>query len=291
MRGGWLLGVLFWGCGVATPLPSGPSDPIPRPSPLGRTLCESMVDCGEGERCVAGICEVPLDAPDVGSFADASGAPDAELPLDGSIPDATAADVEGGDLALPADAGTKDLGQTSPDSGPFDAGILDSGILDSGTPAPQFVFDGLSLVNLEQPDDQRFLIPAGTSLGAGESLVLVRSAERNELEVAVGPLPSAVQVISTGATSVGAPIINGGESFQLEDGAGQVMDGPTPVGQVGGGYQRTGPGAGDFQPVIDPVPGTSPGLPPHPTPRIVAWSDRTGTGQFRFEWVELRYDP
>lgn len=291
MRSALLLGALLWGCGVAAPAPKPQAaDPIPLPALGDQVLCESTSQCGEGERCVAGICESTWAEADAGG-PDAAELGDADHPLDTSVPDATAADFGLTDAGATTDTGAVDLGSSPTDAGAPDLGRLDSGLADAGGSAPPFVLGGLSLVNLEQADDQRFLIPSGTTLGPGESLVLVRSADRQELEVVVGPLPSQVQVISTGASSIGAPIINGGESFQLEDSSGQVVDGPTPVGQAGEGYQRTGPGVSDFTVVVDPIPGHGPPLPASPTPRIVAWADRTGTGQFRFEWVEIRYDP
>ena len=281
----------MWGCGVATPAPKPEAaDPIPLPALGDQVLCELTSQCGEGERCVAGICETGSAQADAGAN-DAADPGDAELPPDTSVPDASSPDGEVNDAEAAADTGTGDLGTPPVDAGTSDAGTSDAGTSDSGWSPPPYVLGGLSLVNVEQADDQRFLIPAGTTLGPGESLLLVRSADRQELEVVVGPLPNRVQVLSTGASSVGAPIINGGESFQLEDSAGLVLDGPTPVGQAGEAYQRTGPGVGDFQVVIDPIPGHGPPLPANPTPRIVAWADRTGAGQFRFEWVELRYDP
>jgi hypothetical protein len=138
---------------------------------------------------------------------------------------------------------------------------------------------------------QRFEIPSGTELRAGEVLLLVRDADRLAFEVDLGrPLASNVRYLSTGAAAQGAPIINGGERWRLSAPDGRVVDGPTIAGAAGRAYSRTAAAAGQvssWSEVADNArsPGAAallgPGL------WISGWADASGSGRFVFEYVEL----
>lgn len=289
MRRWWILVTIVVGCRDApSATPNGSAKSAAPPSGA-QVLCLTDEQCPAPQVCSAGVCEAELAPdPDAGlPEGDAARPSERDADLDvGSVPDLMSFDGRGGDLA------TADAGDDPFDGGPLDsADPGDAGVpLDSGV-VPVFDFSGCVVVNLEQPATQRYVIGAGVRLAAGESLVLVRGAERTEFEANVGPLLATVHFVRTDAGTSGAPIINGGESFQLEAPDGALLDGPTPVGRPGEGYVRTGPMPLEFTAGPELGPGTAPPLSPLDRPRIVGWSDRSGNGQFHYEWIELRFDP
>jgi hypothetical protein len=264
----WVL-IVAAACGDRAPVAPVVTFPERSPPPKGpEVLCESSLQCGGGKVCLAGICAL---APE----------PDAGVIEDAGFEDAT---------PIVEDAEVAEADATITDSG-FDAGVSLDATPTDRTTGPSYDLSGCVLVNLEVPTSQRFEIPAGTMLRPGEVLILVRSATRAELEAELGPLPTTTQVISTGATSVGAPIINGNESFALEAPDGRMLDETTTVGRAGFDYQRDATGAFVEGPEDAATPGIAPAGLSSPTPMITEWTDRSGTGQFRFELVEISYQP
>lgn len=241
---------------------------------------------------------------DVGVEVDAGLAVDART----SLPDVGGQDAEEADRGTidadsPADVGVR-LDASPSDSGMHpDAARSDSGsqTIDAGTSdagqrpdagGASLVYDlaGFVLSNSEAAQ-QRFEIPAGTQLRAGEVLLLVRDADRAGFERDLGhPLPANVRYLSTRAAAQGAPIINGGERWRLNAPDGRAVDGPTIAGAAGRAYLRNASPAGQassWSEVADNArsPGASavlgPGL------WISGWADASGSGRFVFEYVQL----
>jgi hypothetical protein len=92
-------------------------------------------------------------------------------------------------------------------------------------------------------------LPEGTTLSAGQVLVIGRSATRSEFEGFWGALPPTALYLNAEADSNGVPIVNGNGSrrdrFVLLDARGETIDGPTIDGVGGNCYGRTGRSAGD----------------------------------------------
>ncbi len=191
--------------------------------------------------------------------------------------------------------GRRDLG--APDSGPPDLGSPDLGPPDMGGNPLNLDLWGYRLENREHsPPIQFYTLPAGTQMSPGDVLLIVRNASRAEVEAEFGPLGAHVQVITTGASSNGVPIINGGESWALLSPDGSLVDGATIDGAIGQSYRRTGgtaSQAGSWTADVDSTatPGAT-SLPSSGVGLVISeWSDASGTGRFIFEFIELYYAP
>jgi len=307
-------------CDTATPTPQQPRSPAAE-------ICAIDSDCGEGARCVAGICS-PGTSFDPATSDDASIGIDAGLRDGATNPRADAAALDTGSTTTsPVDAGgpladsgsvldvggaTSDTGvasNTVPDSGvtaadsgvtAADSGVTaaDSGTSDAGVVATstELELGGYVLENAEHlPARQRFEIPSGTLLRANEVLIIVRGATRADFESALGmTLGSDVRFINAESGNADAPIINGGEQWQLVDPSGAIIDGPTMPGDRNRAYVRVGADASDPSSWADTVDtAATPGPRPAVTsgPYIGGWSDASGSGRYVFEFVEIHYGP
>jgi cytochrome c peroxidase len=157
-------------------------------------------------------------------------------------------------------------------------------------PAPPFALGGTRLVNTEITE-QTWTFPEDLVLSSGGLLIIARSASRDEFEAHWGRLPPGVLYLSAGAQSSGAPIINGGETFSLENPAGEVIDGPCPTMTEGYSMKRTSSDGWQEEPADAGSPGrVEAGFEGHGL-IITEVSDAAGTGAYRFEFVEVGYFP
>jgi len=160
-----------------------------------------------------------------------------------------------------------------------------------------------SWVIQQQTSSRSFTIPRGTVLAKGDYLVLGRNASQSAFEstwrVTFGDNVTYLNSVDHQATEV--PTINGSETYELRDPFGVTQDGPT-IAMSSGARQN-----------LQRIPGTSAGAAQSwsvaASPNTVAnpgsgisdaaanngiyiseFSDRTGTGAYVYEFVELYYD-
>ncbi len=149
--------------------------------------------------------------------------------------------------------------------------------------------------------DKTFTIPAGTSLSGGGYLVISRDSAQADFEAYWGvTLPANVVFIHSKAKGGEFPSINGDETYQLVDGSGAVVDGPTiplvekkaftrnvPVGAAGDAASWT---SGAAKATATPGKGQSLAAAPSGV-YISEFADSDGsTGTFAYEFVELHFD-
>lgn len=159
----------------------------------------------------------------------------------------------------------------------------------------------LSGWRIEQANSARtFTIPAGTVLREGDYLVIGRSVTRSQFEGYWGRTLGDDVVYLNGSDQW--PSINGSETFHLKDAQGVSVDGPTVAMASAGGvvlHRRAGLAAGDAgswtssaaSPVSNATPGTGQTVPANPAGVYVSEvADAVGSGNFIFEFVELRFD-
>lgn len=150
---------------------------------------------------------------------------------------------------------------------------------------PKTDLTGWTLVNSE-PDlsrPQRGELPS-LSVSRGSLVVLARDATREEFQgywgVDFGD--DVVFVDMGGVGSFGAPIVNGGESWELIDSNGERVDGPTPRGVPESSYRWNGAGWTRGT-TSDATPGRA-DVPIDSSTRLSEWSD---ADNFRMEFVEI----
>jgi hypothetical protein len=136
-----------------------------------------------------------------------------------------------------------------------------------------------------------FTLPSGTSLFAGHSLVIGRSAQKTDFESFWGQLPASAFY----KNGNGFPIVNGGEKFALVDNHGNTVDGPTFAGTAGKDYQRTSTGSASssssWSTSSDSASNATPGstsLASGSGLKITEWSDAS---TFDDEFIEISYLP
>ncbi len=266
--------------------------------PLGPTRsCNTAGDCFANEACVASICR-EFELHDAGAV-DVGSQNDAET-TDGTEADSPDADTDPIDSGVDAgSSGSIDFGFV--DLGPLDEGPqtapIDAGPPDTGIPPTAIDLTGMTISNAESAT-QVHTFAAGTALLPGQVLVLARDATRLAFETAhsinLGP---SVVFVSAGASSRGAPIINGGETWTLAAADGSVLDGPTFPGNDSSSYQRRSlaapdnPGSWIIAPDTQATPGAT-ALPASGVGLVISeWSDASGTGRFAYEFIELYYAP
>jgi len=153
---------------------------------------------------------------------------------------------------------------------------------------------GFRIENREDsPATQAGDLPDGTSMSAGDVLVIGRDASRNEFEAYWGALPAGTLYINAQAEDLDVPIVNGAEKWVLLDDNGNVVDGPTIVGGQSKSYQRTNAGNANndnnWAEVAEGL--ATPGAVDLPNSNvdlvISEWSDGDG----EFEFIELYFAP
>jgi hypothetical protein len=140
-----------------------------------------------------------------------------------------------------------------------------------------------------------WIAPPGTQIPAGGALIVARDTTRSAFEAFWGPLPANAVFLSSGGA---LPLINGSETYSLSDGT-TTVDGPTIAMSSSGGQslQRLdlcgGAGLASSWSVLASSAGT-PGDSAAPScgagVRISEISDALGTGNYVYEFVELRAD-
>ncbi|MEZ4374333.1 MAG: amidohydrolase family protein [Polyangiaceae bacterium] len=145
-----------------------------------------------------------------------------------------------------------------------------------------------------------YTIPSGTMVPAGGYVIISRTATKAEFETYFGiTLGANVTYLNAGDAGI---TINGDETYSLQNASSAVVDGPSIAQPAGGGrnFSRIQPvGAAnmtsswtdqaDSVAVCSPgsgqtIPGTLVGL------YMSEISDVSGTGNFKYEYVELFYD-
>jgi hypothetical protein len=155
-------------------------------------------------------------------------------------------------------------------------------------PEPALIdLTGWTLANVQR-DLSR---PQAAALGelvveAGTNVVIGRDATRREFEAYWGALPEdAVYVNQAQSGGFEAPIVNGGERWELRDERGVVVDGATPAGRAEAAYRRQSEQRDDWLEfaVTDATPGRvyadlSAGV------WLTEWAD---ADEYRMEFVEI----
>lgn len=142
-----------------------------------------------------------------------------------------------------------------------------------------------------------FVLPTGTSIPADGYLVVGRSADKASFETFwKTTLPTNVVYVNSGGSM---PVINGDETFELRNGSGTNVDGPTIAmsATAAKSVQRTDPcsaagSASSWNILADTsgTPGSGAGAGCGGGVKINEFSDATGTGNYVYEFIELHYD-
>jgi len=155
----------------------------------------------------------------------------------------------------------------------------------------------------QQSSTRSFQIPPGTVLAKGDYFVLGRNSTKSQFEANWGVTlgENVIYAASSDTQSTEVPTINGGETYELRDPFGVTQDGPTIAvdSSLRQNLQRT-PGTPAGQTSSWNVQ-TSPNTAANPGSGISAsaanngiyiseFSDRTGAGNYVYEFVELYYD-
>jgi len=145
---------------------------------------------------------------------------------------------------------------------------------------------------------QAGVIPMGTQVEPGATIVITRNCTKSEFEAYWGvTLPASTLFLVSGNTNTGVPVINGGERWRIYDPADQPADGFTVTGDAGKSYQRTHSGsAGSMSNWTvgsdsNATPGTTDLGPNDHGVFVSEWSDAYGTGNWVYEFVEIYVNP
>jgi hypothetical protein len=144
-----------------------------------------------------------------------------------------------------------------------------------------------------------FSLPAQTKIAPEGYVIVARNASKTAFEAfwrGGTPLPANVAYVDAGGSF---PVIGGSERYRLRDAGGTLVDGPTVAMATSGGQsiQRKDPcqaagqaaswkfvSTGAATPGSGAGPGCAKGV------VINEFSDASGTGNFKFEFVELHFD-
>ncbi len=263
----------------------------------GSSECTAKAECPAGEVCLEGSCALPPD-----ECASSAHCPGTTL-CDGFSrtcfdPDFTGCLTANDCTQEPGcdDGCTCDDGDCVPDSTGGDAGNPTGN--DAGaTPGGSLDLGGYVLENRENdPPQQATILPNGTSLSAGQVLVIARAVSKSDFENEWGTLPSNAKFLNANIEGSGVPIVNGGEKFAVRSRTGTTIDGPTISGSTGMSYQRTDDGDANDDGSwtesadADATPGTIEIASSHVGLVITEWSDSSGGG-YEYEFIELAYLP
>jgi hypothetical protein len=274
-------------------------------------FCSLDGDCNSGARCRGGVC----------TPAECATNPDCLSPLVCVDGECIIHNNTTGQCAVTADCPMPYLCDGfsrrcfNPDTGMFLGGSSSGGGASSGPVSSSSAASGSSssssssssstggTVNLggyridnEESGGGTLLIPAGTTVPRGGTLVIARFASRREFEQHWGvTLPTNVTFLNAD-NPAGVPVINGGEKFSLWNGS-QRKDGPTVAGSQAKTYRRTSSGSaatlGNW--TVDPETGATPGVSNLPVGStgvfISEWADASGSGNYIYEFVEIYVNP
>lgn len=144
-----------------------------------------------------------------------------------------------------------------------------------------------------------FSLPAQTRISPDGYVIVARHASKTAFEAfwrGGTPLPGNVVYVDAGGSF---PVIGGSERYRLRDAGGTLVDGPTVAMSTSGGQsiQRKDPCLAAGQAASWKFPGTGAATPgsgagPGCGHGVVIneFSDASGTGNFKFEFVELHFD-
>ena len=255
--------------------------------------CVSKATCLATEVCTRGVCGAPPST--CASSEDCPG----RLVCDGFSNTCFDPDNHGGEGEGEGQAGEGE-GSAGEGEGEGQGGEGEGGIGEGegeGGGGNSLDISGFVLENRQNdPVSQAAVFPSGTTVFAGHLIVIGRSATKSEFEGFWGPLPNTVLYLNGNAGTSGVPIINGDETWALLDQNGGVVDGPTIVGASGKCYQRTDAGSAgtashwSVQADSQATPGST-SLGAGSGLKISEWSDASGNGNFKFEFIELSYQP
>lgn len=279
-----------------------------------------------GDGCSA-TCMIEIPAPRLAAFGPALSSitagdvdvvpqPDLRVTLDRVAP-------EGGTTVTLSSASPEVLavaGSVTVPAGALDAQVAVTGLaagrvtltatLDGGAltvevdviPAPVLDID-IGGWQLRQTASARtFTFPAGTMVAPGDYVIVCRNADRAAFEAFWGVSLGDDVVFLNAMVAGGAewPSINGAETFELRDGAGSSIDGPSIALRAGMDLQRTEPGdAPGLEASWTSTPaaagGPTPGAGQEPSGDssglyVSECSDANGAGNYVYEFVELYFD-
>ena len=193
--------------------------------------------------------------------------------------------------------------QNIPDAGPQDANRPDSAGVDHNSsfdagPPPGLDISGYKIENRENNPVVHFVVlPEGTRILPGQTLIIGRDAEKSAFEQAWNVSLHDQVYLTSHATTVGVPIINGGERWALLSPAGTMIDGITVTGVKNKSYQRVDADEASYSSSWNDVdysnatPGSS-SLPSSGVGLVISeWSDQPETGMYDYEFIELYYAP
>ncbi len=325
----WSQVLLFATVGLAcTSSTSGTTPPLDAGPNAG--FCSLDTDCPNTSRCRGGICQAaecvtredclsPLICTDgecVSVNPNAGCTNTAECPVSylcdgfsrrcfnpdtGEFLGGGTSSSSGGGSSLAGSSSTGGVSSVMPGSS-GGASSSSSSSSSSSTSGSGGLFDlgGWRVENRESGNpNQTTVIPTGTRVPRGGLLIIARDCSRREFEDRWGVTLDTNNVVFLNAAnpSEGVPIVNGGEKFSLYNRSNQVEDGPTIVGSTSKAFRRTAagsPGSQSSWDVVDDRQAT-PGVVDLPSGTsgviISEWSDRSGNGEYFFEYIELYVNP
>ncbi len=163
-----------------------------------------------------------------------------------------------------------------------------------GASSSEIDLSGWKIIQTDSP--RSLLLPQGTVLRKGGTVVVSRSAPKAAFEVFWGAtLGGGTVYVDSGDR---LPSLNGDETFSLVGPSGAVVDGPTPKLVAGRNLRRrAGAPAGAASSWIDQAALPGDATPGDPGPgvgdgavRITEIADPAGSGQFPCEFVEIAWD-
>lgn len=150
--------------------------------------------------------------------------------------------------------------------------------------APQIIEVVLANIQPENTREQSTTLSLDVSQPA--VVVVARDATRSEFEAYWGALPAETVFINQGGVaSFGAPIVNGGEVWEIRDASARVLDGPTVMGTVSKSYERTGVANDAWLQANSSV--ATPGIIATDLPRGIWISEWSDADEYEMEFVEI----
>lgn len=152
---------------------------------------------------------------------------------------------------------------------------------------PKFDLTGWTLANVQRDLSREQTATFDELVVAPPSnVVIARDATREQFESYWGLLPDSTVFVNQAQTSsFGAPIVNGDETWELRDGDGLIIDGPTPVGRSEAVYRRQSERATDWLEFA--VADATPGVVQVSLPAGVWLTEWADADDFRMEFVEI----
>jgi len=141
----------------------------------------------------------------------------------------------------------------------------------------------------QESSTQSYTIPVGTSVAPGGYVIICRDQDQSAFESYYGVSLGADVVYLRSSNS--APMINGDETYELRNGGGGSVDGPTAaIGTTRRSYHRTDPETLAWSTINEtPTPGSGVEAPDGTFSGLVI-SEATDPDTFSYEYVELYYD-